>query len=285
MSRPRWWPMTITVSPSRRAQPPTIAASSRNARSPCSSMKSVKHEPEVVERERPLVAARHLHALQRREVRVDLVAQLGELPLERRDLLVDVELLLAGEPLQLVDLLLQLDDRLLELHGASKSPSVQLPRTRRTRSVPSSARKSVSAACVAASLSERDRSRARVPLPSFHRSSSGGAPGCASHAHRSPLARPASPPAQAARRAASSIAIDTCPFSRSSANGVTDSTMNVGLSASWSRLRVAALQQHRHVGPDPVGQQPPSSPGRPGPRKIPKNPRLSTARTRRPTAC
>ena len=35
----------------------------------------------------------------------------------------------------------------------------------------------------------------------------------------------------------------------------TDSTMNVGLSASWSRLRVAALHQHRDVG---------RGPGRPG---------------------
>jgi hypothetical protein len=42
VSRPRWCPMIMTVSPSSRAQPPMIAASSRKARSPCSSMKSVK---------------------------------------------------------------------------------------------------------------------------------------------------------------------------------------------------------------------------------------------------
>ena len=39
--------------------------------------------------------ARDLHALQRREVPVDLLAQLVELALQRRDLVVDVELPLA----------------------------------------------------------------------------------------------------------------------------------------------------------------------------------------------
>ena len=45
-----------------------------------------ERERDVVERERALGAARHLHALQRREVAVDLRAQLAELLLERRDL-------------------------------------------------------------------------------------------------------------------------------------------------------------------------------------------------------
>ena len=54
-------------------------------------------EPQVVVGERPLVAPRHLHALQRREVAIDRLAQLDELPLERRDLLHHVELPLVGE--------------------------------------------------------------------------------------------------------------------------------------------------------------------------------------------
>ena len=177
MSRPRCWPMTITVSPSSRAQPPTIAASSRNARSPCSSMKSVKHELDVVERERALRAARDLHALPRREVLVDLLAQVGELLLERRDLFVDVELLPAGEPLQLVDLLFQLDDRLLELQSHGSRPR-QLPRTRRTRSAPKQraqlGQRGLRWPRCATSATEP---RAR-PVPSLHCTSSGGDAAC-----------------------------------------------------------------------------------------------------------
>src|SRR6185437_5589228 len=86
VSRPRCWPITITVSPSRRAQPPTIAASSRKARSP--QLDEVREgELHVVERERPLDVPRYLHPLPRREILIDLLAQIGQLLLERRDLL------------------------------------------------------------------------------------------------------------------------------------------------------------------------------------------------------
>src|SRR5258708_3711313 len=122
-------------------------------------------------------APRHLHALKRRQAPIDIGPQLDELLPKRRDLVGDVQRLLARQLLQLVDLPFQLVDRLLELHGRSRHPG-QLPRTRRTRSSPSRARKSVSAACVAASLSERDRSRDRAPLPSLHPRSTRGAPEC-----------------------------------------------------------------------------------------------------------
>src|SRR5688572_6301361 len=42
VSRPFWWPMTTTERPSKRASPPTMAASSPKTRSPCSSRKSSK---------------------------------------------------------------------------------------------------------------------------------------------------------------------------------------------------------------------------------------------------
>ena len=42
VERPFCWPSTSTGSPSRRASPPTSAASSAKLRSPCSSIQSVK---------------------------------------------------------------------------------------------------------------------------------------------------------------------------------------------------------------------------------------------------
>jgi len=42
VSRPFCCPMSTTARPRSRAVPPTMAGSSRNNRSPCSSMKSVK---------------------------------------------------------------------------------------------------------------------------------------------------------------------------------------------------------------------------------------------------
>ena len=83
---------------------------------------------DVVERERTPRAARHLHALQRREVAIDLRAQLAQLPLQRRDHLAEVDLAVTRHALQVVDLLLQLDDRLLEFqrcrarHVSSRAP-------------------------------------------------------------------------------------------------------------------------------------------------------------------
>ena len=73
---------------------------------------------------------------------------------------------------------------------------------------------------------------ALVPLPSFHRSSIGGEPACASTISRTSCRTSAG----AGAPAASSIDTATFPVARSSVNGVTDSTMNVGLSTSWSRL-------------------------------------------------
>jgi len=40
MSRPFWWPITITGRPMTRASPPTIAASSAYIRSPANSWNS-----------------------------------------------------------------------------------------------------------------------------------------------------------------------------------------------------------------------------------------------------
>ena len=54
-------------------------------------------EPQVVERERPLAVARHLHALERCQRAIDLRAQLGELLLERRNRVVDTELAIARQ--------------------------------------------------------------------------------------------------------------------------------------------------------------------------------------------
>ena len=102
-------------------------------------------EAEVVIGERTLVAARHLHPLQRREAPVDVIPQLEELLLQRRDLVCHVQCLLAHHLPQFLDLALEIEDRLLELEIRTRHPC-QLPRTRRTRSFPSSARRSVSAA-------------------------------------------------------------------------------------------------------------------------------------------
>src|SRR6185503_9653485 len=66
-------------------------------------------------RERTLWASRNLNPLERREVAVDLVAQLAKLLLERCDFIRDVHLSFAGEPLQLVDLYLQLCNRFFEI--------------------------------------------------------------------------------------------------------------------------------------------------------------------------
>ena len=80
-------------------------------------------------------------------------------------------------------------------------------------------------------LSERDRSRARAPLSSFHRTSSGAEPACTSATSRSSFITLGFTPCPAG----SSIATATFPVARSSANGVSDSTMKVGCSTPWSR--------------------------------------------------
>ena len=85
---------------------------------------------------------------------------------------------------------------------------------------------------VTAILSERERNLALLPFPSFHLSSIGAEPACASTISRTSC----STSAVTGAPAASSIYTATFPVGRSSANGVTDSTMNVGLSTSWSRL-------------------------------------------------
>jgi hypothetical protein len=76
-----------------------------------------EREPQVVEREGAPRVAGHLHALDGREVAVDLDAQVGELALQRGELGVHVELLRAGEALHLVDARLELRERLLEFEG------------------------------------------------------------------------------------------------------------------------------------------------------------------------
>ncbi len=55
------------------------------------------------------------HALDRRQVAVDLLAQRVELALQALELSVDVDLPFGPDPLELVDLPLQLQQRLLEL--------------------------------------------------------------------------------------------------------------------------------------------------------------------------
>src|SRR6266702_1781396 len=72
-------------------------------------------EPKIVVRQRPLVRPSNLHALQRSEILVDLLAQLAELALQRRNLLGDIELAITGELLQLVDLSLQLENGLFKV--------------------------------------------------------------------------------------------------------------------------------------------------------------------------
>ena len=61
---------------SSSASPPTIAGSSPKWRSPCSSVKSVKHALDVVERVGPARMARELDPLVGGQARVDLAAQL-----------------------------------------------------------------------------------------------------------------------------------------------------------------------------------------------------------------
>src|SRR6184192_4328403 len=75
---------------------------------------------EIVERVGPLRVARHLHALHRRQVLVDLGPQLGELFLERGELLRDVHGGLASHALHLPDLALQLEQRPLEVQGVRR---------------------------------------------------------------------------------------------------------------------------------------------------------------------
>jgi hypothetical protein len=76
--------------------------------------------PEIIVGEGTLVGASDLHPLQRREVPVDLLAQLRDATLQGSDFLRDVKLALVGELLQLVDLLFQLENRLFEVQGGSR---------------------------------------------------------------------------------------------------------------------------------------------------------------------
>ena len=76
----------LRVSPSL-AKPPISAWSSPNARSPCSSMKSVKIMLDIIAQDRALRVPGDLHRLPGSQVGVDLPAELVELSLERFDLL------------------------------------------------------------------------------------------------------------------------------------------------------------------------------------------------------
>ena len=91
-----------------------------------------EREAYVVERERAARTSRDLHALDRREVRVDRLAQLAELLLERRDLGIDADLALRRHLAELLDLPLHLDQRLLELqcrsaHVSSRARGAPVP--------------------------------------------------------------------------------------------------------------------------------------------------------------
>src|SRR5438477_104253 len=69
-----------------------------------------EREPDVIRGERPLPVSGNLHSLERSEVLVNRLAQLGEPPLQRSDLVGGDELAVAGRrALQLIDLSLQLD--------------------------------------------------------------------------------------------------------------------------------------------------------------------------------
>src|SRR5437667_4335 len=168
-----------------------------------------EHRAQVVERVRSLRVAGHLHALHRRQVLVDLGAQLGQSFLERGELLGDVHRRLARHALQLLDLALQLEQRTLEVQRVGRHR--QVVRTRCTWSGPSSARSASTRSSAASTWSERLRSRVTpgsrpglaltpgaspgtlpppFPDPSSHSTSTGAGPGWA--AHRAATARVAS---------------------------------------------------------------------------------------------
>ena len=69
---------------------------------------------DVVGGERPLRIARDLDSLERREVLVDFLTEIGELALEWLDRLRHAQLTVARGLLDFVDLPLQLGDRFLE---------------------------------------------------------------------------------------------------------------------------------------------------------------------------
>src|SRR6478672_9631910 len=102
----------MTVSPSRRAQPPSIAVQLHEIR---------EAQPDVVQREGALGISCDLHPLKRRQVLIDLGPQVVELPFERRDLSIHTELLVASQLLQLINLLFEVEDGSLELHSWRRS--------------------------------------------------------------------------------------------------------------------------------------------------------------------
>ena len=112
----------------KRASPPTIAASSANARSPCSSSKPVNMPLHVIERVRPLRMARDLRDLPRRQLGVDFLGQLLAFFLQARDLLGDVERGIVLHEAQLVDLRFELGDRLLEFEKSGLHTMMKMGR-------------------------------------------------------------------------------------------------------------------------------------------------------------
>ena len=127
VSRPFCWPITTQVSPLKRARPPTIAVSSANTRSPCSSSNSGEEGVEVVERVGPLRVTRHLRDLPRVQLAVDFLRQRLALLLQARDLLGDVERGIVLHEAQLLDLGLELGDRLLEIEKCRFHGRLMIP--------------------------------------------------------------------------------------------------------------------------------------------------------------
>ena len=115
VSRPFWWPITITETPASRAQPPTTAGSSQIEAIAVQLDEVGEDGAEIVEGVRAAGVAGDHDPLDRGQVPVDLGAKRFELALQSLQLPVDVDLALAPDPLQVVDLALQLQERLLEL--------------------------------------------------------------------------------------------------------------------------------------------------------------------------
>src|SRR5229473_4129038 len=200
-----------------------------------------EHSAQVVERVRSLGVAGHLDALHRRQVLVDLGAQLGEPLLERSELLGDVHRRLARDALQLLDLALQLEQRTLEVQRSGRHG--QVVRTRWTCSGPSSARSATTRSSAASTRSERLRRRVTpapgaspgtlspFPCSSSHSTSTGAGPGWAAHSAAAARAASGGGGAPGDQRSAMPMA----PLAFSSSSGCAVSTMNGACSSSRSR--------------------------------------------------
>ena len=136
----------MTVRPSRRAQPPTIASSSRNVAVAVQLDEIGESQSDVVERVRPLGVPRQLHALERSKAAVHFRPHALSFASSFSISSSHFEPVLIRELLQVADLQLELRD----LGVGRWIRSAHCPRTSRTPSVPKTMRSSASSASLGA---------------------------------------------------------------------------------------------------------------------------------------